>query len=73
MTGEGGSFETNSLLRFFFKFSFNSILDFFAESSLLPPKLQQSILNLSFVNVLGFEFVLIYPVDFFARRKHASR
>ena len=58
----GREFETSSLLRFF-KFSFNSVRDFFPGSSLLRPKLQQSILNNSFVNVLGFGFVLIYPIE----------
>ena len=62
MIGDDWKFETSSLLRLL-QFGFNSIHDYFPGSLLFAPKLQQAILNCSFVNVLGFGSVLMYLVE----------
>ena len=55
-----GAYETISLLRFL-KFDFDSMCDFFPESSFFPPKLQQSIVNCGCEDVL--RFILNDPVS----------
>ena len=57
-----GAYEMISLL-WFLKFDFYSVRDFFPESSLFSPNLQQSILNCVCDDVLGF--ILNDPVSAF--------